>query len=312
VHASLLLIFLGGIIDALYGWRGFIMLTPGNQGSQVEMRAGAPRHLPFALRCDATGEETYADGTPKRWWSRLAVIDRGREVVRKEIAVNDPLVYGGLRFYQATYGSTGKVDQLILNAMPMTGAAREPREIFLTVGQPVKLDADATVELAEFFPDYVVEDGRVYARSNDVVNPAVHLVVTSRQRNRSVNVWLPEIPGIAENSLSPYLFEAKDLKMGRYTGLQVSHEPGQWLVWAGVILLGAGLTFVFYVVHTRFWVVPAVDRLGRSVLWVGGTSNRNREAFEAKFQRLVEEIEEQLHPKAVGAIAAQATTIAGN
>ena len=26
VHASLLLIFLGGIIDALYGWRGFLIL----------------------------------------------------------------------------------------------------------------------------------------------------------------------------------------------------------------------------------------------------------------------------------------------
>ena len=44
--------------------------------------------------------------------------------------------------------------------------------------------------------------------------------------------------------------------MGHFTGLQVSHEPGQWGVWAGVVLIGVGLAFVFYVVHTRFWVVP--------------------------------------------------------
>src|ERR1035441_6066376 len=44
--------------------------------------------------------------------------------------------------------------------------------------------------------------------------------------------------------------------MGHFTGLQVSHEPGQWGVWSGVVLIGVGLAFVFYVVHTRFWVVP--------------------------------------------------------
>ena len=39
-----------------------------------------PRTLPFSIRCDGTGEETYADGTPKRWWSKLAVVDDRREV----------------------------------------------------------------------------------------------------------------------------------------------------------------------------------------------------------------------------------------
>ena len=77
VHASLLLIFAGGIIDALYGWRGFMMLTPGNAGSQIEMRNGTVKTLPFSIRCDGTGQETYTDGTPKRWWSKLAVVDDG-------------------------------------------------------------------------------------------------------------------------------------------------------------------------------------------------------------------------------------------
>ena len=85
VHASLLLIFLGGIVDALYGWRGFVTLTPGTSSNQVELMKGAARTLPFSIRCDGTGEETYKDGTPKRWWSKLAVVQDGREVSRKEI-----------------------------------------------------------------------------------------------------------------------------------------------------------------------------------------------------------------------------------
>jgi cytochrome c biogenesis protein len=80
VHASLLLIFLGGIVDALYGWRGFLVLTPGSESSQIEIRSGTTKAIPFAIRCDGAGEDTYADGTPKRYWSRLAVLDGGREV----------------------------------------------------------------------------------------------------------------------------------------------------------------------------------------------------------------------------------------
>ena len=309
VHASLLLIFLGGIVDALYGWRGFLMLTPGSASNQIELKNGSQRTIPFSIRCDGTGEDTYADGTPKRWWSKLAVVDGGREIARKEIVVNDPLVYQGLRFYQASYGRTGKLDQLILNATPAGGATRTPQEISLAMNQTVALDGDTSVQLVEFIPDFVVQDGRVYARSRDVANPAVHMVVTSKKANTSVNVWLPDIPGVDENASSPYIFDPKDLKTGLYTGLQVSHEPGQWAVWAGVVLMALGLTFVFYVVHMRFWVVPVVDACGRTALWVGGTANRNRDAFEHKFKNVVKEIEKELKTEIVASAQAQAASI---
>ena len=32
------------------------------------------------------------------------------------------------------------------------------------------------------------------------------------------------------------------MEMGYYTGLEVSHEPGQWLVWGGVLLMGLGFS----------------------------------------------------------------------
>ena len=73
---------------------------------------------------------------------------------------------------------------------------------------------------------------------------------------------------VADNSKAPYQFQATDLKMGHFTGLQVSHEPGQWGVWSGVVLMGVGLAFVFYVVHMRFWAVPVRDRKDGQVLAV--------------------------------------------
>jgi cytochrome c biogenesis protein len=312
VHASLLLIFLGGIVDALYGWKGFLMLTPGSTQSKIELRNGGTRTLPFAIRCDGTGEETYTDGTPKRWWSKLAVIDHDREVSKKEIVVNDPLTYQGVRFYQSSFGRTGKLDRLTVTATPASGKAGAAQEISLAMNQPVALDADTTVELTEFIPDYVMQDGHVYARSNDVVNPAVHMIVTSKKAGAVVNVWLPEIEGIAENAASPYVFDPKDLKTGLYTGLQVSHEPGQWSVWGGVILMAIGLTFVFYVSHVRIWVVPVRGAGGHSALWVGGAVNRNRDAFEDRFKQLVGQIEKELQPGAAAEAEVSAAAVHGS
>jgi cytochrome c biogenesis protein len=142
------------------------------------------------------------------------------------------------------------------------------------------------------------------------------MIVTSKKANTSVNVWLPEIPGISENASSPYSFEPKDLKTGLFTGLQVSHEPGQWAVWGGVILMAIGLTFVFYVAHLRFWVVPVLDARGQMSLWIGGTANRNRDAFDLKFKKVVEQILKELQLAVVAPAPAQApstsgTTIAG-
>ncbi len=310
VHASLLLIFLGGIVDALYGWRGFLMLSPGTTSNQIEMKSGDSKAIPFSIRCDGTGEETYTDGTPKKWWSKLAVIDDGREIFKKEIVVNDPLTYQGVRFYQATYGQSGKLDKLTLNVTPANGKGAS-QEITVGMNQIVALDPDTKVQIVEFIPDFVVQDGRVYARSNDVVNPAVHMIVTSAKTNSAINVWLPEIPNIAENASSPYTFEPKDLKTGVYTGLQVSHEPGQWSVWGGVILMAIGLTFVFYVLHVRIWVVPVTNGNGQSSLWVGGTVNRNRDAFELKFKQIVAQIEKELKPAGGASEEARATAAAG-
>ena len=73
VHASLLIIFAGAIIDGMWGFRGFMSLTPGARTQSMEPMTvpGAPRRLGFTVRCDAAGIEKYPDGSPKQYWSRF-------------------------------------------------------------------------------------------------------------------------------------------------------------------------------------------------------------------------------------------------
>ena len=113
VHASLLIIFAGAIIDGTHGYRGYISLRPGTSTDVVEplTMPGARHHLDFTLRCDAAGMDAYPDGSPRQYWSQLTVLENGREVARKKIYVNDPLTYKGVRFFQASYSSHGDAPQ---------------------------------------------------------------------------------------------------------------------------------------------------------------------------------------------------------
>jgi cytochrome c biogenesis protein len=298
IHASLLLIFSGGIIDGIFGYSGYLMLQKGQTGNVIETRTGSKKILPFGVKCFEAGQENYADGSPKKWWSKLAVVQDGREVQSKEIVVNDPLVYHGLRFYQASYGMTGKLDGLKVLATPDSGAGRE---VTLRMNAPVELDPSTTVTLAEFIPDFFIRDNQVFKRSDNPENPAFRLQVKNTATGKEAKQWLfPAYSDTAQGQQTNYGFAFRDMQMGYFTGLEVSHEPGQWLVWAGCILMGVGLFVAFYMVHMRLWIVVIPDARGKLVLWIGGQANKNKDSFEQKFSELVERIRTELESASNG------------
>src|ERR1039458_7747448 len=264
--------FAGGIIDGIFGYSGFLMLQKGQTGNVIELRTGAQKQLPFAIKCYSAGQENYADGSPKRWWSKLAVVQDGKEIESKEIVVNDPLVHQGLRFYQASYGPTGKLDGLTLQATPDGGSARE---ITLQADQPLDLDPTTSMTLAEYIPDFFIRDNQVFKRSDDPVNPAFRLQVKNKATGEDAKLWLfPAYGETAQGEKTNYSFAYGDMQMGYFTGLEVSHEPGQWLVWGGVLLMCAGLGVAFYMVHMRLWIVAIPDAQGKLVLWRRGSANK--------------------------------------
>jgi cytochrome c biogenesis protein len=294
VHTSLLLIFLGGIIDAMVGYRGFMAVVNHKSNNVIELRDGGKKTLPFAIRCNDTGEETYADGSPKRWWSKLSVIRDGKNVRDKEIVVNDPLEYGGIRFYQSSWGSTSDLEQATIVAQA-DGATAQTVKVLMNT--PVALDAQTTLTLTEFIPDFFVRDNQIFRKSDDVVNPALHFTVS--RAGTDSQVWLmPAYQNTTEGQKAPYKFalleQAGSLQMQHYTGLEISHEPGQWCIWAGVLLMGAGLAVAFYMVHIRFWIMPVENKDGQLVLWIGGTANKNKDRFEEKYDELVEAIRQEV------------------
>ncbi|MBZ5562785.1 MAG: cytochrome c biogenesis protein ResB [Acidobacteriia bacterium] len=299
VHTSLLLIFAGAIVDGTWGYRGFVNLGPGMRVQNTEPLSaqGAPRPLGFTVRCDAAGMDKYPDGTPRQYWSRLAIEEGGREVLSKQIYVNDPLTYKGVRFFQASYASSGAPGKLELDAAWTEGGATRHQTVVLQPGQASPLgDQGAQVELVDLLPDFVLQGNEVSSRSDEPRNPAIHLRVTQPD-GRQASVWFfPKAPEMKAANDSGFTFQLRNLEMQYTTGLEVAHEPGQWLIWGGCLLLTGGLMLALYFAHFRIWGVVGRDpkRRDRRVLVLGGQTNKFREGFARRFDELAAALESEL------------------
>jgi cytochrome c biogenesis protein len=295
VHASLLLIFAGGIVDAIYGYKGFLMMTKGESVSEIQLSDKKIHKLPFTLRFDTGAREDYSDGSPKQWWSQVTVLKDGKEVEKKKIEVNEPLVRDGLRFFQSTFGTSEQVDSITIIATNKSNSA-DTKEIVVTGRDASVIDANTNVTIERFIPDYVIRDNEIYKRSNEAVNPAIELKVSKAGADPKM-VWLfPSTPNAPPAEFESYTltFKPGSGTLAPFTGLAVSHEPGQWAVWAGCLLMGLGLALAFYCVHRRYWAIIVQDPKLGPMLWIGTQADKNREHYQEEFQSITNEIRGEL------------------
>ena len=107
-HAGIVIVFIGAIIGNVFGFKSYVNIPDGKEASHLDARGGKQHiDLPFSVRNNRFWLETYPGGQPKKYASDLSVMENGREVLRKTITVNDPLVYKGVWFYQSSYGQEG-------------------------------------------------------------------------------------------------------------------------------------------------------------------------------------------------------------
>jgi len=153
----------------------------------MEARA---RSLCHSMRLRRSGN--YQDGSPKKWWVEARRRERRRDVQTKEIVVNDPLLYSGVRFYQSSYGPNGKGRQAGLIAAPNDGSGQK-QEIGLAL---------TSTGFARF--RYYRALRRVLPRLRRARRAGVpevelpgksraHLVVTSKKAGKDFDVWIPQM-----------------------------------------------------------------------------------------------------------------------
>ncbi len=277
-HAGIVIIFAGAILGNVFGFKSYLNLPDGEQASHLDIRGGKEHiDLPFSVRNNRFWMESYPNGQPKEYSSDLSVLENGREVARKTITVNDPLVYKGVWFYQSGYGEAGATARVAVNRPD--GASLG--DLSLGANEPVGIEGYGTVRGVEYQENF---------QGN---GPALKVVI-EKPGKPAAEVWIhqgrPELDRLRNDSV---VFSFGGLAPKMYTGLQVSKDPGVNVVWLGCLLLTAGMMISFFVSHRRIWIRLAEGKQGKVEITAGGTANRNRPAFEKTFAAVLAELRKE-------------------
>lgn len=276
-HLSILIILIGGIIGSIYGFRGFVNILEGETVDLIYLRAKngeVEKPIPFSVRCDDFKISYYDLKRPeklvKEYSSVLAIFEDGKEVLRKTILVNHPLYYKGLAFYQSSYGATHDV------TLGIQGKGNKEKTLLnvpegATISVP---NSDTRIRLLKYVPQvHNFGEGAQVVLFRPNQNPQPHWV-------------LKNVPQFDQQKIDEFVLTFEGVTSREYTGLQVTKDPGVWVVWIGCGLMILGLIISFFFSHQRVWVRIPKNTVGEIVF--AGSTNKNRIGFEKTFEQMVE------------------------
>jgi cytochrome c biogenesis protein len=319
VHVALLTIFVGGFITSRLGVGGSMEIRPGkssNTFSTVEFGVGGavPRQVSLpegmAIECrDIQQKLIRPEGgldaqNTIDWLSYITVVDKG---ARRDMLVhlNNVGDYRGYRFFQSQFQALGNAREITLRFDPASGGA--PRTVKIPRDGSADVEGIGHVEYSDFLPDFEIGSNGPENASPDYNNPVALLTIKTPDGNtrrayafkdqaqaQSLTDKIAKSMGQAEadkamlvagNRISLTDFE----KVSTGHTLTIQYDPGRTPVYLGFILLVLALCSVFFFSHQRMWAV--VERGGKgSSIYFGGNTNRNRPAFEARFNSLVQSV----------------------
>ncbi|MCX5870585.1 MAG: cytochrome c biogenesis protein ResB [Deltaproteobacteria bacterium] len=268
VHTSILVIFIGAIIGELCGFKGNVMIPETQQTDKIYTFNGTKTiDLGFTVRCDSFSLELYPTGMPKKYKSELTILEKSKELFQAPIEVNSPLRYRGITFYQASY--EGYQDFMIKVTNKASGNSKTAIVPFQKQGE---------------WPQEGLTFGIINADWTGQSISRLKIWFSDSKGVPSV-LWLKDgESATVERESGKYLLSAKQMYA---TGLQVSKDPGVWVVYIGCGLMLLGLVIAFFMSHKRIWLFLKEKESGASILFTGST-NKNKVGFEKIFNDLAE------------------------
>jgi cytochrome c biogenesis protein len=276
VHLSVLVILIGAMTGAIFGFQAYVFLPEGRATDSVFLQGSRePVPLGFKLQCDRFERTFYANGTIKQFRADLTVSDPERETpYRKSIIVNDPLTYRGLTFYQAD--SFPLEEFFVLIRDRTTGREQAFRVAPEQDAVSQVTETSFRIEELKTTEDGTVKQARISFAADTTTEPSVFWIenqgtVNLRQSGKEFNI-----------SFRQYYT----------TLLLVTKDPGLFIVYFGCLLMIVGLAICFFLTHQRIWVrISPGATAQESLTMLSGDSNKNKSAFEQRFQELINLLE---------------------
>ncbi|MBI3651331.1 MAG: cytochrome c biogenesis protein ResB [Acidobacteria bacterium] len=313
VHVALLTIFVGGFLTNKYGVGGNMEIVPGESANSFitqEITLEGPKtaqvKLPFTIECtDLQQKLIRPEGGLEAtntidWLSYVRINDKEKNVTKDAIVhLNNPYDYRGYRLFQSKFTAFGYARSIEIRLEPLNGGpaikvTKIPRN------GAVDVEGIGRIAYTKFFPDFQITQAGPESVSSDYNNPAAQLEVTAADGTRRIafafnNRLADELLKGDEKSEEKKLLYLNGYKviLGDFEKAAMGHtltlqyDPGRVPAYLGFTLLFLSLCSVFFFSHQRVWAVVESGDTGAKVSF-GGHTNRNRPAFEGRFNSMVE------------------------
>lgn len=271
VHLALLVILAGALMGKFLGVQGRLILNEG-ETAQKFISEGREAPLDFDIRLDRFQMLTYPDGTPREFRSDVTFSGPGNSPRPAVVRVNEPATFGGLTFFQSSYGHVVRLE---------VKEGQDSRVLEAPVGQTVRLPGGrAWVRVLEYEPDLAMPmDGQVRR-----LGPAARVAYGDGEGHPVIFPVLKNRPELADKQPGPQRFFLQEARY--FSVLQVKRDPGVWWVYAGFALLLPGFYLAFLRPAERWALVLDRTTTGAWEARLLGAAPRAQEAFQNRLRRL--------------------------
>jgi cytochrome c biogenesis protein len=310
VHVGLLTIFTGGFMTSRMSIGGQMEITPGKtsetfvtQDITTDGTHQERQKLPFKIECTEIEQKLIREeGSLEQqntidWLSWITIKD-GEISKDMLVHLNNVGDYRGYRFFQSQFVPVGHASEITVtfeadDGSPAIGPVKIKRN------GSAEVPGVGTVKYVDFQSEFERTEQGGGMSSAEYTNPVAVLDIKGPDGNSSPTLAMnPQFADRTLKNASPEL--ANQLKVGgrkailrEYKKASLSHiltvqyDPGRTPVYAGFTILMLALSGVFLFAHQRVWAVIEPQERG-SKIHFGGHTNRNRPAFEARFNSLVQ------------------------
>ncbi len=301
VHLSVIFMLIGGLTGSFFGFEGYVNIAEGEATDTIRIRnTGRIHRLDFQIRCDDFNLTLYETGAAKEYRSSLSILYEDKAVKQKEIIVNDPLRYRGINIFQSSYGklpptkmsrpetpAPGPAEAYSLNftshasGMSYTKTAQVgvPVDLPEGLGKFVVMAYEAAAKFRGMDVGAALK-GMLTPADGEATEVLLPLKFAGFDKMRGGNVMI----AVADQPREQFSFR-QPAEERYYTGLQVTNDPGVWLVYTGFVLMITGCFVTFYLSHRQVCIV--IEQLRKnSRVTVAGISDRNKLAMKNTAEKL--------------------------
>ena len=259
VHLSMILILSGTLIGSIFGFKAQ-ELVPETENFHIQ-NVLSTSYLSMVPKTSGRINDfwiTYnKNKTISQFYSDISILNvQGKEIQRKTISVNYPLIYNQIYYYQTDWNLIGIRIQTKNNEIieyPLINLSNNPKKVWLTWIPTNATFKNGTLALIDNMEGYC----SVYNEQGKFLG----------------NIELNEILNFEQSFLLLDILSS--------TGLQIKTDPGIPIIYIGFFFLMIS-TLCSYITYSQIWIIKKTNKLV-----IGGLTNRAIFDFELEFFKLI-------------------------